>query len=146
MTYSTDWREYTMRMLDRLSAIGARFTLNVIFNLPLVLIYPVWNEGVSRDPERLFRPRLHSGELDNRPRRSGGSQLAEAAKARGSLHLWRQSHDQFLAWGPAQARGETPGALNARPRRSLRLPRLLRYGSFQSLAAGRLHGEGQANI
>lgn len=33
MTYSTDWREYTMRMLDRLSAIGARFTSNVIFNL-----------------------------------------------------------------------------------------------------------------
>ena len=41
MTYSTDWREYTMRMLDRLSAIGACFTSNVIFNLPPGLDNPL---------------------------------------------------------------------------------------------------------
>ena len=88
----------------------------------LILVYPVWNERLSGDPERLLRPSFHSRrELYGEPRRSAGNEFANAAKDRCRLHLWSRPYHQCLARRPSQARGETPSALDARPSCSLRL-------------------------
>ena len=105
----------------------------------LVLIYPVWNEGFPAILKGFFdRVFIPGVSFTIGPDGAPVPKLAEAAKACCGLHLRRQSHDQFLAWRPAQARGETLGAFDAWPHRSLRLPCPLRYGSFQPRATGRL--------
>ena len=113
----------------------------------LVLVYPVWNEGFPAILKGFFdRVFIPGVSFKIGPDGAVVPNLQKLRKLAAVCTLWRKSRDQFLAWGPAQARGETAGAFDAWPRRSLRLPRLLRYGSFQPRAAGHLAGEGQTNI
>ena len=92
----------------------------------LVLIYPVWNEGFPAILKGFFdRVFIPGVSFKIGPDGAAIPNLQKLRKLAAVCTLWRQSHDQFLAWGSAQAHGETAGAFDARPRRSLRLPRLL---------------------
>jgi NAD(P)H dehydrogenase (quinone) len=67
----------------------------------LVLIYPVWNEGFPAILKGFFdRVFIPGVSFKSGPDGAAIPNLQEAAKTRCGLHLWRQSHDQFLAWDP----------------------------------------------
>jgi putative NADPH-quinone reductase len=112
----------------------------------LILIYPVWNEGfpaiLKGFLDRVFIPGVSFTIGPN------GAPIPNLQNLRrvGALHLWRQLHDEFFARGPSQTCGETLGTFHARPRRPLRLPRPLPFGSFQSQSASQTPDKGKANV
>jgi NAD(P)H dehydrogenase (quinone) len=113
----------------------------------LVLIYPVWNEGFPAILKGFFdRVFIPGVSFKIGPDGAPVPDLQKLRKLAAVCTYGASRTTSFLLGGPAQTSGQTPSALDAWPHRSLRLPRPLRYGSFQPRAAGRLPGEGQANI
>ena len=112
----------------------------------LILIYPVWNEGFRAILKGFFDRVFIPGVSFTVGLDGVSNEVTKATENRCCLHLWSHPYHQFLARRPSQARGETSGALDAWPWRSLRLPRLLRHGSFNPGAAGSIPSEGQADI
>jgi NAD(P)H dehydrogenase (quinone) len=99
----------------------------------LVLIYPVWNEGFPAILKGFFdRVFIPGVSFKIGPDGAAIPNLQKLLKLAAVCTYGASRTTSFLAWRPAQARGETLGAFNARPHGSLRLPRLLRYGSFHS--------------
>ena len=97
----------------------------------LVLIYPVWNEGFPAILKGFFdRVFIPGVSFTIGPDGAPVPNLQKLRKLAAVCTYGASRYDYVLAWRSAQARGEAPRAFNARPRRALRLPRLLRYGSF----------------
>jgi NAD(P)H dehydrogenase (quinone) len=98
----------------------------------LVLIYPVWNEGfpaiLKGFFDRVFVPGV-SFTLGPDGAPVPNLQKVRKLAAVGTYGASRAT--SFLLGDPPKRVVQTRGAFDARPRHSLQLPRILRYGSFQ---------------